>query len=157
MARRKRRTRGKPGEEPVRWGRPPKVNFDEVKKLLGLAPTLEACAAYFDVSISAIEECIKRETALTFRELRHQCAEGTKAYLVTLAIEKAHKSDALHIFALKNLCGWRDRHEVMAPVAGNGVVSIALSYNPAEPLPVGGKTIPATIDVERSHDDETEE
>ncbi len=92
------------------------VDFDQLKALCRMKPTLEDCAAFFKCSPDTIERRIKEHTksddnpkGLTFAEFREQSLVHTRFDLIRKALKKADQSDVMHIFCLKNLGGWRDK------------------------------------------------
>ncbi len=88
-----------------------KINLDmeQLGALCRLKPTLADCAAFFKCSEDTIERRLKEQFRITFAEFREQNMIHTRHDLIRLALAKAPQSDAMHIFCLKNLCGWRDR------------------------------------------------
>jgi AraC-like DNA-binding protein len=95
-----------------KMGRPPiDIDMDQLAALCRMKPTQEDCAAFFKCSPDTIANKIKDETGLTFSEFREQSLVHTRFDLIRKAIKKADHSDTMHIFCLKNLCGWSDKTE----------------------------------------------
>ena len=127
----------------------PKIVIDEnqLRSLLRLRPTLEDCANFFQCSQATIEKHINDKFDLTFKEFRDQNFVHTRFSVVRAALQKAMNGDtALMIFCLKNMAGWKDRHESDEV---NASVTVMLGYNP-EQGKLNGTTTPrqATIDAE---------
>ena len=81
-----------------------------------------------EVSVDRIKTEIRKRHDKTFIEYREQKMQHTKLGLVQHALEKAmsrngYKSDVLHIFALKNLCGWKDKQEI---TTGDGHITLKI-------------------------------
>lgn len=96
----------------AKMGRPnADIDMDQLAALCRMKPTQEDCAAFFKCHPDTIGNRIKEETGLTFSEFREQSLVHTRFDLIRKAIKKADKSDVMHIFALKNLCGWSDKQE----------------------------------------------
>lgn len=90
---------------------PEKLN--QLKNLMRLMPTLEDTAAYFECGTTTIEDTIKKEWGVTFREFRDKHMVHTRLGLQRKAIEKANAGDnTMLIFSLKNLCGWSDKNHI---------------------------------------------
>lgn len=100
--------------------------LEKLKQLMRLHPTLEDTAAFFECSQRTIEETIRVEFDLTFREFRRQNAVHTRLSITRKAIEKAKSGDnTMLIFCLKNLCGWKDKYE---DGSSNEKLKVELSY-----------------------------
>ncbi len=112
-------------------GRPMvQIDLEKLKALMRLKPSLEDTAIFFECSPDTIERTIKREFKLTFAEFREQNMVQTRFALVRTALQKAQKGDnVMLIFCLKNLCGWKDRHEV-TPGDSDKSKPIGLAYVP---------------------------
>jgi len=95
-------------------GRPKKdINFEQLKALMRLKPTLKDAAAFFECHTDTIVNIIKRETDLGFSSFRDQNMVHTRFSLIRKAIQQAENGNtAMMIFCLKNLCGWADKKEV---------------------------------------------
>jgi len=93
-----------------KMGRPTKdLDWEKVKHLMQYRPTLEDASAFFDISKTTLEDKIKAEFDVTFREFRAKHMAKTRILLVQKAIQKALQGDnCMLIFALKNFCGWTD-------------------------------------------------
>lgn len=90
--------------------RPPLViDMTQLETMMRWKPTLRDCAAFFKCSEDTIERRINEATGQTFVEFRDSHLVFTKSELIGKALLRADKSDALLIFCLKNLCGWRDK------------------------------------------------
>jgi AraC-like DNA-binding protein len=95
-----------------KMGRPTiEIDLDQLSALCRMKPTLEDCAAFFKCSTDTVERRIREATELTFAEFREQSLVHTRFDLIRKAIKKADQSDTMHIFCLKNLCGWADKTE----------------------------------------------
>lgn len=107
-------------------GRPEiEIDMDKLAAFCRLKPTAEDCAAFFQCSVDTIERRIKDAFGVTFAEFREQKMVSTRFSLIRKAIEKAENGDnTMLIFALKNLCGWRDK---LPEEADN--VSVAVQNN----------------------------
>lgn len=109
-----------------KMGRPEiEIDLERLGAFCRLKPTLEDCAAFFKCSPDTIAKRIKDEMGLTFTEFRDQNVVHTRYDLVRKAIRKCDHSDTMHIFVLKNLCGWRDKQpdEVDTVIHNNNTVS----------------------------------
>ena len=96
-------------------GKQIKIDMEQLEALCRLKPTLADCAAFFKCSEDTIERRIKESTGGTFAEFRDQNMVQTRYDLIRSAIKKSEKSDAMHIFCLKNICNWRDKHADEGP------------------------------------------
>lgn len=103
-------------EEKKKMGRPRKFedekDFEQLKALMRLNPTLEDTAAFFQCGATTIEETIRKHFDLTFREFREQNMVHTRLELVRSAIRKSEKSDIMHKYCLANLCKWGEKQTV---------------------------------------------
>lgn len=88
-----------------------KIDEAQLRAFLRLKPTLEDCAAFFNCSKDTIERACKRYGKKKFADFRYENMVHTRFDLIRLAISKSHRSDSMHIFSLKNLCGWSDKQE----------------------------------------------
>jgi hypothetical protein len=114
----------------------PRVFTPEMDKqlhaLLRMRPTLEDTAAFFQCGTTTVEEHIRREYDLTFRELRDQCFVHTRYDLVRRAINKAQNGDnQMHIICLKNLCGWREKVDHSGDVSNQQIIQIKIDKDDA--------------------------
>lgn len=92
------------------------IDQQKLKALMRLKPSLEDAAAFFECSTRTIERYITRKFKITFTEFREQHMVHTRLNIVRKAIQKAESGDnVMLIFCLKNLCGWKDRHDSEAP------------------------------------------
>lgn len=90
--------------------------LEQLKQLMRLKPSLLDTAAFFECGQTTIEDTIKKEWGLTFREFREQNMVHTRLAIVRKAIEKAKSGDnVMLIFCLKNLCKWSDKGEFDGP------------------------------------------
>lgn len=92
-------------------GRPKTVNIDEKKfrELMQLKPKLSWVANFFDCSEDSIHNYCHETFGQSFSEFRDKMMMSVRANLIMRAIDGAIKGNtALHIFCLKNLCGWED-------------------------------------------------
>lgn len=84
----------------------------KLKALMRLKPSLEDTAAFFECSTRTIERYITKKFKLTFTDFREQHMVHTRLNIVRKAIQKAEAGDnVMLIFCLKNLCGWKDKHD----------------------------------------------
>lgn len=84
----------------------------KLKALMRLKPTLEDTAAYFECSTRTIQRYITDEFKMDFREFRDTHMVHTRLSLIRKAIDMGEKGNVtMLIFALKNLCGWKDRFD----------------------------------------------
>lgn len=101
----------------------------QLKAFMRLNPSLKDTAAFFDCSIETVETRIKEGYNLSFPEFRDQNMVETRKMLIRTALKQARTGNtAMLIFCLKNLCGWKDRHEVTgkddAPMAPQIIVTL---------------------------------
>lgn len=92
----------------------PKVEIDEeqLKALMRLNPTLEDTAAFFKCGKTTIEDRLRNDYGIAFREFRNQNMIHTRLELVRKAMKMAETNPTMMIFCLKNLCKWVDKHEI---------------------------------------------
>jgi len=99
--------------EKPKMGRPKKFeeesDFERLRALMRLNPTLKDTAAFFQCGTTTIEDTIKAHFGITFREFREQNMVHTRLELVRSAIKKAEKSDIMHKYCLANLCKWGEK------------------------------------------------
>ena len=89
------------------------TDLEKLKQFMRMKPTLEDTAAFFEVSTRTVEQTIRDEFNLTFREFRDQNMVHTRHALIRKALEKALSGDnTMLIFCLKNMCGWQDKVEM---------------------------------------------
>lgn len=132
-------------------GNPDKLR--ELKEIMRLAPTLKDVSAFFDVSEDTIERTIRQNYDLTFAEFKDQNMVHTRFSLIRKAIQEATKdrpNTAMLIFALKNLCGWKDRFdEVKLPEEGDDN-TIYLAYEikkKEQAIPVKAEDVNKQLDA----------
>ncbi|OQW50627.1 MAG: hypothetical protein A4S09_02195 [Proteobacteria bacterium SG_bin7] len=89
----------------------PEIEIDmQLAIFCRLKPSLADCAAFFKCSEDTITNKIKEQTGQTFSVFRDTHLVYTRFNLTRKAIEKAESGDnQMLMFALKNLCGWRDK------------------------------------------------
>lgn len=112
-------------EEKKKMGRP-LIGIDKAdfEALLEIGADEEQVRAWFarksenpKLSIDTIYRFCKREYGVTFAELARQRKQICKTRVMMDFFKKCSKSDTLLIFAMKNLCGWKDKpDEVNAPM-----------------------------------------
>jgi hypothetical protein len=114
--------------EKTKMGRPGKIqDLDKLKSLMRLNPTLADTAAFFECGERTVEDTIRNNFDLTFREFRQQNMVHTRLSLIRKAVSKAESGDnVMLIFCLKNLCGWADKQETK--LDGSGAV-FTLAYS----------------------------
>jgi len=98
-------------------GRPKIMTEEKDRQLLAILrmkPSLKDTAALLDVSPPTIARHISDKYGMTFEELREQKMVATRHNLIRTAIQQAEsgQNNVMLIFCLKNLCGWKDKHEV---------------------------------------------
>jgi hypothetical protein len=97
----------------AKMGRPPKIDLKQLRSFMRLKPTLKDCADFFECDTSTVEVTIKRNFGITFTEFRAQNMVKCRHNLVRKAIQMGEDGNVpMLIFSLKNLCGWKDKHEV---------------------------------------------
>ena len=68
------------------------------------------CAEWLGVHPNTIKNHIRQRFDMTFSEYAELKLTRTKVKLIQSAIEKSLRGNTiLHIFCLKNLCGWQDK------------------------------------------------
>lgn len=76
----------------------------------------------YSVSPSALVNAIKRLHGLNFEEFRDKKTDLTRLKLVQKAVKLALDGNVtMLIFCLKNMCGWRDRHDISAEIGQKSV------------------------------------
>lgn len=99
------------------------IDATKFKALMRLKPTIEDTAAFFECSHDTIERYARKTFKMSYASFREQNAVHTRFSLVRTALQQAQSGNtAMLIFCLKNLCGWKDRHD------------IGISSKPAEQL-----------------------
>lgn len=98
----------------AKMGRPPiEIKLEQLESLMRMNPTLEDTANFFMCSPGTIEQRIRDEYDLTFREFREQRVVHTRLDLKRNAVKMAMSGNAtMAIFCLKNMCDWSDNHKV---------------------------------------------
>ena len=92
------------------------LDREQFEALCRLNPTLKDCAAFFQVSEDTIERRCKEWEYSGFADARDKNMVHTRLTLIRTAVKKAEKGDnTMLIFSLKNLCGWKDKHETSTP------------------------------------------
>ncbi len=95
------------------------VNLADLERFMRIKPSLADTAAWFRVSPHTIERVVEETWKITFIEFREQRMVETRHNLIRKAIEMGENGNALMlIFALKNLCGWKEKHEHTGPDGG---------------------------------------
>lgn len=92
----------------------PKIEIDQhqCEELCRLKPTLRDCAAFFKCSEDTIERRAKEWGYDSFADMRDKSMVHTRLSLIRKAISAAmNGNNTMHIFCLKNLCGWSDKLE----------------------------------------------
>lgn len=99
---------------PKKMGRPKiDIDMDQLAAFCRVKPTLDDCAAFFKCTPQTIKNKIKEHSGLTFLQFREQYLVECRHDLIRSAIKQAQDGNAtLMIFALKNLAGWKDKHDV---------------------------------------------
>lgn len=109
-------------------GRPRKeIPLEQLKALMRLNPTLKDTAAFFECSEDTIINKVEEYTgSRDFSAFREENMVHTRFSLVRNALKMAEKGNpAMMIFCLKNLCGWKDKHEVSADDDTKNVIKLA--------------------------------
>lgn len=84
----------------------------QLEAICRLKPTMADCAAFLDVDESTIEKWIKRTHNIRFSEFRDKHMVHTRFMIIREILEQCKKGNtAMLIFASKNLCGWKDKHD----------------------------------------------
>ena len=117
----------------------PIISVINLENLMRLKPSEEDTAAYFRVNIKTIQRYIRKHCDLTFVQFRNQNMVHTRLSIVRKAIGMAESGNVpMLIFCLKNLCGWRDKHEVSgdkdAPLMFSATDVIRQSVKDAEAM-----------------------
>jgi len=87
----------------------------QLRAILRMKPTLQDCAAYLELNSSTIEKHIKKTYGVSFSVFREQNMVHTRFGLIRTCIQQANSGNtAALIFALKNVCGWTDKHNIEA-------------------------------------------
>lgn len=85
----------------------------QFKALMRLKPRIEDTAAFFECSHDTIERYARKTFGMSYASFREQNAVHTRFNLIRTALAEAESGNtAMLIFCLKNLCGWKDRHDV---------------------------------------------
>lgn len=106
------------------------IEFEKLKAIMRLKPTLQDTAAFFECEIKTIERLIEKETGLNFVEFREQNMVHTRFDLIRKALSMAKAGDkTMLIFCLKNQCGWKDKIEHSTEED----VPFRLAYDPSSP------------------------
>lgn len=107
-------------------GRPEKeLDFNQLKSLMRLKPTLSDTAAFFECSERKIERFIRKHADLTFVEFREQHMVHTRLGLVRKMIEKAMSGDNyMLIWCSKNMLGWSDKYEDKGDIKNKITINI---------------------------------
>lgn len=103
----------------------PRIEFDRADflNLLDIGASEKQIQAWFarkldnpNLSADTIQRYCKREFEKTFAALAEERKENCKTRVMQAFYKKLPTSDALIIFGMKNLCGWKDNpDEVKAP------------------------------------------
>ena len=90
-----------------------RIELDEnqLAAMCRLVASMEDCALYFNCSEDTIRRRVKEWGYESFASFRKKNMNETRFQLKRDAIERSKTSDAVLIFALKNLCGWKDKNE----------------------------------------------
>lgn len=88
------------------------LDREEFEAFCRLNPTLKDAAAFFKLSEDTIERRCKEWEYTGFADARQQNMVHTRLKLIRKAVSMAEGGNVpMLIFALKNLCGWVDKHE----------------------------------------------
>jgi hypothetical protein len=102
------------------------IKLDQLEALMRLKPTQADTAAFFGVSEDTIDRIIKKNWKITFAEFRDQRMVHTRFNLIRRALHRAENgSDVMLIFCLKNLCGWKDKEDLVTQ--GNSTINLNYS------------------------------
>ena len=122
------------------------IDPEQLDLLLRLKPSLTDCAGFFNCSSKAVERFIRRNYDRTFAEHRELHLSHTRNKLVREAISRGMAgSDSMLIFALKNLCGWSDKHEISGTIGVNSIADLLLSAD-QDALDVTPKAIEGAVE-----------
>lgn len=104
-------------------------NEDKIRQLKGLMkldPKRADVANILDVHVDSLDRFIKKHFGMTFLQLRDVHMAGVKNKLIKVALEQAFSgvNNTMLIFCLKNICHWKDKHEI----SGDERAPIVLRY-----------------------------
>lgn len=100
-----------------------KLDQDQFEAFCRLNPTLKDAAAFFKCSEDTVHRRCIEWGYEGFADARQQNMVHTRLMLIRTAVRKAEKGDnTMLIFCLKNLCGWKDKHE--QEINGNVEINI---------------------------------
>ena len=90
------------------------INYDKLNALLQFKVSLKFCADYLDCSVDTLRRRLEEDHNMSFTEYHDLKMQRTAVKLQQKAIEMAlsGKSNAVMIFALKNLANWADKQEI---------------------------------------------
>lgn len=90
------------------------IDNAQLKALMRLKPTIEDTAAMFECSSRTIDRYIRENFDCNFKEFRQRYMASSRHDLVRKALEMALSGNVpLLIFTLKNMCGWKDRPDII--------------------------------------------
>jgi AraC-like DNA-binding protein len=131
------------------------LSYESLKALCRLKPTLEDCAAFFNVSTKTIQRRCEEFESLSFVQFRDKYMADTRLKLVRRMLKLAESGNlGALIFCLKNLNHWQDKIDV--EVEGNINVNnfTAWARNAAKELEEVPEESIALLDVEPKKIDE---
>ena len=130
------------------------IDLDKLNKLLKLKPTLHDTAAFFDCDESTVVRRIKEVYGRTFKQQREIQASHTRHALVQKAVSEAlDGNNTMLIFALKNLCDWKDKHELPGDLNVNCITDLLLTAD-KEILDV--TPVPIKLNESKEKDDDND-
>lgn len=116
------------------------IDSGQLKALMRMKPSLKDTAAFFGCSEDTVERRIQENFGMSFADFRERNMIECRHSLVRKALQMAESGNVpMLTFALKNLCGWRDRQEEIS--SGSGTVTVLMSYDPHKRIPARVKPL----------------
>jgi AraC-like DNA-binding protein len=109
-----------------------KIDYEQMKALCRMKPTLKDVAAFFDCSEDTIERRCKEWEGMKFAEFRDKYMVEARFDLIRKALKMAEKSPAVMIFCLKNLCKWSDNPEGGEDDEKENVIQLRYALKPVK-------------------------
>lgn len=89
------------------------LSYQNLKAICRLKPTLEDCAAFFDVSTKTIQRRCEEFESVSFVQFRDKYMADTRLKLVRRILKLAETGNlGALIFCLKNLNHWQDKIDI---------------------------------------------
>ena len=118
-------------------GRPrKKFQWEELDKICMFDGNLMDAVELMNVSKSTIQNNIKKKFGIDFTTYKSQKLATTRMALKKKAIQRSlgqgveRYSERMHMFALKNLCDWKEKTEVDTSEDTKKVIQLAYSIPP---------------------------